>query len=126
MSAHPGLKRSVRLRYISLRFTHAASFSKGLVLTTFEFLPPISFSTLGLCIAAVAAVYFIGRLLFGSAETIARRRLLIGLRCAVLMVLAMLFLNPVKTTEIPGDIDRPELFYKSSPHRVAGSNIRLL
>jgi len=80
-------------------------------LTTFEFLPPISFSTLGLCIAAVAAVYFIGRLLFGSAETIARRRLLIGLRCAVLVVLAMLFLNPVKTIEIPGDIDRPELFY---------------
>ncbi len=95
-------------------------------MTTFDFLPPISFSMLGLCLAAAAAVYVLCRWLFGSAESIARRGLLTGLRCAVLLVLAMLFLNPVRITEVPGDIDRPEMFYvldsSASMQMGSGSN----
>jgi uncharacterized membrane protein len=95
-------------------------------LTSLEFLPPVSSGILLIGIVAVAALYGISRLLFGTSETIARRKMLIGLRCAVLLVLAMLFLNPVKVTETPGDIDRPEMFYvldsSASMQMGSGSN----
>ena len=77
-------------------------------------------------ISVLAALYGITRLLFGSAETIARRKVLIALRCAVMIVLGMLFLNPVVVTETPGDIDRPEMFFvldsSSSMQMGSGSN----
>ena len=77
-------------------------------------------------IVVIVALYGINRLLFGSAETIARRKALIALRCAVLGVLGMLFLNPVVVTETPGDIDRPEMFFvldsSSSMQMGSGSN----
>ena len=95
-------------------------------MTSFEFSPPVSFGILAIALAAIAALYGISRLLFGSSETIARRNLLIGLRCAVLAVLGLLFLNPVKVTEMPGDVDRPEMFYvldsSASMQMGSGSN----
>lgn len=81
------------------------------LLTSFEFLPPVSVSTAMFALVAVGVLYGICRLVFGSGEAIARRWTLIGLRSAVLVVLALLFLNPVKVTETPGDVDRPEIFY---------------
>ena len=95
-------------------------------MTSLEFLPPLSSGTMLIGIVVLAALYGMTRLLFGSAETIARRKRLIALRCAVLLVLGLLFINPVMVTEIPGDIDRPELFYvldsSSSMQMGSGSN----
>ena len=95
-------------------------------MTSFEFLPPLSSGTMLIGIVVLAALYGITRLVFGPAENIARRKVLIALRCAVLIVLGMLFLNPVVVTETPGDIDRPELFFvldsSSSMQMGSGSN----
>ncbi len=95
-------------------------------MTSFEFLPPVSSRTLLIGFVAIAALYGISRLLFGMSETISRRKLLIALRCAVLVVLGLLFLNPVKVTETPGDVDRPEMFYvldsSASMQMGSGSN----
>ena len=77
-------------------------------------------------IVVIAALYGISRLMFGSAEMIARQKILIGLRCLVLVVLGLLFLNPVRVTETPGDVDRPEMFYlldsSASMQMGSGSN----
>ena len=95
-------------------------------MTSFEFLPPLSSGTMLIGIVVIAALYGISRLLFGSAEMIARQKLLIGLRCMVLVVLGLLFLNPVRVIETPGDVDRPELFYlldsSASMQMGSGSN----
>jgi len=96
------------------------------MMTRFEFQPPISMSTLVLCVVALAAAYGISRWLFGTAETVSRRTVLTVLRCAVLVALTMLFLNPVKVTEVPGKIDRSEMFYvldsSASMQMGSGSN----
>ena len=95
-------------------------------MTSFEFFPPVSSSTLLIGIVAIAALYGISLLLFGTSQTIARRKVLIGLRCAVLVVLGLLFINPVKVTETHGDVDRPEMFYvldtSASMQMGSGSN----
>ncbi len=95
-------------------------------MTSLEFLPPLSSDAMLIGIVVIAALYGITRLLFGSAETIARRNMLIALRCAVLVVLGLLFFNPVRVTETPGDVDRPEMFFvldsSSSMQMGSGSN----
>ncbi len=95
-------------------------------MTSFEFSPPISSGTMLIGIVVLAALYGISRLLFGSAEMIAKQKILIALRCLVLVVLGLLFLNPVRVTETPGDVDRPEMFYlldsSASMQMGSGSN----
>ncbi|MCA9062742.1 MAG: hypothetical protein KDA96_06775 [Planctomycetaceae bacterium] len=95
-------------------------------MTSFEFLPPLSAGTMLIGLVVIVVLYGVSRWLFGAGEGIARQKSLIALRCAVLFVLGLLFLNPVRVTETPGEVDRPEMFYlldsSASMQMGSGSN----
>ncbi|MEZ6061081.1 MAG: glutamine amidotransferase [Planctomycetaceae bacterium] len=80
-------------------------------MASIEFLPPISLPTAGLMLAVCVLAYALIRTLAGPPASISRRRVLLGLRTAVIGVLLMLLWNPVSVTETPGTVERPELFY---------------
>src|SRR5262245_12514382 len=76
-----------------------------------QLLPPLSTpSLLGLLVAVVVGGLTLGWLL-GAANVVARRRSLWLLRGAILAIVVTVLLNPVRVDELPGPVERPELFY---------------
>ena len=78
-----------------------------------QFEPPIPFSTLALLAGVLVAAGLILRLIFGRTASPARQRLgwLVTLRLAAAGALLLLLAGPVWVDEVPGEIDRPDLFY---------------
>jgi hypothetical protein len=76
-----------------------------------QFLPPLApLALLGLLAALVTAGLALGWLL-GGANIVARRWSLWLLRGAILAIVIVVLLNPVRVEELPGPVERPEIFY---------------
>jgi hypothetical protein len=76
-----------------------------------QFLPPVALpALLGLLAAALAGGLAVGWLL-GAANVVARRWTLWALRGVILAIVVLVLLNPVRVDELPGPIERPEMFY---------------
>ncbi|HJT33861.1 MAG TPA: hypothetical protein VJ783_17575, partial [Pirellulales bacterium] len=76
-----------------------------------EFLPPLSLAAvLGLALALPCAVLLL-RWLLGPANDVSRRWSLWTLRGAILLVIVVVLTNPVRVDELPGPVERPEMFY---------------
>src|SRR6267142_1175872 len=76
-----------------------------------QFLPALTpLALLGLLAALLAAGLALGWLL-GAANVVARRWSLWLLRGAILAVVIVVLLNPVRVDELPGPVERPEMFY---------------
>ncbi len=76
-----------------------------------KFLPPFT-PELGFgLLAGVLVAALVLRWLLGSANPVARRGVLWVLRGAVLALVALILVNPVRVDESPGPIQRPEMFY---------------
>ena len=79
--------------------------------TSIQLLPPFSLGlALGL-LAAVAVGALVLRWLLGSANPVARRGVLWGLRGAALALIGLILVNPVRMSELSGPVQRPEIFY---------------
>jgi uncharacterized membrane protein len=79
--------------------------------STSQFLPPLAAGTLlGALVAALLAV-LAGRWLLGPANEVARRWSLWLVRGAILALVVLVLFNPVHVEELPGPVQRPELFY---------------
>lgn len=81
------------------------------MLATFSFLTPLT----GVIVLAVVAIILAGfallRLLGGPPAAVARRWGLIGIRSAAVVTLLLILLNPSDVSQMPGPIDRPDIFY---------------
>ncbi len=76
-----------------------------------QFLPPFSISAvLGLLAAVLLGGLALGWLL-GPANPVARRRSLWGLRAVILSLIVLVIVNPVNVQQLPGPVQRPEIFY---------------
>lgn len=76
-----------------------------------QFLPPFHISTvLGLLALALLGALAFGWLL-GPINPVARRRSLWGLRAVILALVALVIFNPVSVQQLPGPVQRPEIFY---------------
>jgi hypothetical protein len=76
-----------------------------------QFLPPLTpLALLGLLTALLAAGLGLGWLL-GATNAVARRWSLWLMRGAILATVILILLNPVRIDELPGPIERPEMFY---------------
>src|SRR5258708_3884720 len=69
-----------------------------------------SWSTVLIAAAIAGAALLLVRRNIGPPASNARRWILIFLRTSLLAILAVLFFNPVKVTETPGPIQRPEVY----------------
>jgi uncharacterized membrane protein len=79
--------------------------------TTNQFLPPLApGEAFGLAAAAVVAVLAASWLL-GPPNPVARHWGLWSLRAAIVGLVALVLLNPVKVDELPGPVKQPEVFY---------------
>lgn len=76
-----------------------------------QFLPPFSGVTILCLLAGCAAVALLLGWLLGPANPVARRWSLWGLRAVILFVVVVVILNPVQVDQLPGPVQRPEIFY---------------
>jgi uncharacterized membrane protein len=76
-----------------------------------EFLPPLSLAVAVTAIVGLALAVLVFRWLLGPANTVSRRWSLWVLRGLILAVVAVVLLNPVRVDELPGPVERPEMFY---------------
>ena len=76
-----------------------------------ELLPPLSFGVVLAVLVALSLAVFLGRRLLGPANAVSRRWSLWVLRGTILAIVAVLLLNPVRVDELPGPVERPEMFY---------------
>lgn len=78
---------------------------------TTRLLPPLSLPVaVGLASALLAAALIL-RWLLGPANPVSQRGILWALRGVVFFLLAVILLNPVRVQQLPGPIQRPEVFY---------------
>ncbi|HET6881856.1 MAG TPA: hypothetical protein VFI31_16950, partial [Pirellulales bacterium] len=83
-----------------------------LLATSFtEFLPPLSTAAMLGVVVAVVLATFVLRKLLGPANAVSRRWSLWVLRVCILAVVGVVLLNPVRVDELPGPVERPEIFY---------------
>src|SRR3954447_5915017 len=76
-----------------------------------QFLPPIApLSLIGL-IAALAVIALILGWLLGTANVVSRRWSLWLLRGCIFAITAIILLNSARIDELPGPVERPEVFY---------------
>src|SRR5262245_13388510 len=79
--------------------------------TSLQVLPPFSAElALGLA-GALVVLALVLRWLLGTANPVARRGAIWELRGAILGLIGLIFINPVRRSELPGPIQRPEMFY---------------
>ncbi|MEX2025692.1 MAG: vWA domain-containing protein, partial [Pirellulaceae bacterium] len=78
---------------------------------TTQILPPLSVPMAVLLAAGLLAAVFLLRLLLGPANPVSQRSILWGLRGVVFFLLVVILLNPVRVEQLPGPIQRPEVFY---------------
>jgi uncharacterized membrane protein len=76
-----------------------------------DFLPPLTALEWIGVLASAALVAVVGRWLLGPSNDVARRWSLILVRGALLAIVAVILLNPVRVDELPGPMQQPELFY---------------
>src|SRR5262245_49007380 len=76
-----------------------------------QFLPPLAPLALLALLAALAAAGLGLGWLLGAANVVARRWSLWLVRGAILACVGVILLNPVRVDELPGPVERPELFY---------------
>jgi hypothetical protein len=76
-----------------------------------EFLPPLSLGAALAIILSISLAVLLLRRLLGPANAVSRRWSLWVLRGAILAVVAFVLLNPVRVDELPGPVERPEMFY---------------
>ena len=79
--------------------------------TRIEFLSPVTLGTALAAVCLVAVGVYVARLLAGPSAEISRRWELLVIRGLVLVVIAVLLLNPAGVEESPGVRQRPEVFY---------------
>lgn len=76
-----------------------------------QLLPPLP----PLALAGLAAILALGGMildwLLGAANVVSQRWSLWLLRGAILTIVAIVLLNPVRVEELPGPVERPEMFY---------------
>jgi hypothetical protein len=76
-----------------------------------EFLPQLSSSTaLAVAVGVPMAVLLLRKLL-GPANAVSKRWGLWLLRGAILALIVLVLFNPVRVDELPGPVERPEMFY---------------
>jgi hypothetical protein len=79
--------------------------------SSLSLLPPLTpLALVGLLAAVVAGGLALGWLL-GAANSVSRRWSLRLLRGVILAIVGAVLLNPVRVDELPGPVERPELFY---------------
>src|SRR5438874_1445560 len=76
-----------------------------------QLMPALSVLALAALLGSVAIGIFVARALLGSANPVARHRGLWVLRGGILALTLLVLLNPVSILELPGPVERPELFY---------------
>ena len=79
--------------------------------STSQFLPAFSTATLVWLLVGCAVGAILLAWLLGPANPVARRWSLWGLRAAILAIVVVVILNPVKVDQHDGPIQRPEMFY---------------
>jgi len=79
--------------------------------TSQQFLPPFSTATILCLLAGCAAVALVLGWILGPANPVAQRWSLWGLRGAILLIVLVVILNPVRVDQRPGPVQRPEIFY---------------
>src|SRR5205809_2962393 len=82
-----------------------------LAATSVQLLPPFTAGLAFGLLAAVVAMVLLLRWLLGTANPVARRGVLWALRGAILLLIGLILVNPVRLTELAGPIQRPEVFY---------------
>ena len=79
--------------------------------TTYQWATPVSLG-LALALAGAGAIVFAWlRRRVGGPLAPARSRVLWGLRAAILAVLSLILLNPIRVEETPGAVERPQVAY---------------
>jgi uncharacterized membrane protein len=81
------------------------------VKSTIQWAPPYSIGLLLGLPAAALAGYVLLRWLSGRPIAPARRPGLLAIRLAILGLVAVILLNPVRVDEAPGTVERPKVFY---------------
>ncbi|HVA47681.1 MAG TPA: hypothetical protein VNH11_15025 [Pirellulales bacterium] len=76
-----------------------------------ELLPPLPLGAAVAVVVAVPLAVLVLRKLLGPANAVSHRWNLWTLRGAILAVVAVVLLNPVRVDELRGPVERPELFY---------------
>ncbi len=76
-----------------------------------EFLPPLSLAAVLALAAVVPCAVLLLRWLMGPANAVSRRWSLWTLRGAIMLVVLLVLANPVRVDELPGPVERPEMFY---------------
>ncbi len=79
--------------------------------STARFLPPLDAGAVAALVGAALAVLLAARWLLGPANEVARRWSLWIVRGVILALVALVLLNPVRVEELPGPVQRPEIFY---------------
>ena len=76
-----------------------------------ELLPPISLAAVVALFSALLGAALVLRWMLGPSNAVSRRWSLWMLRSAILLIVAVVLLNPVRVDELPGPVQRPEVFY---------------
>ena len=76
-----------------------------------ELLPPISVTAVVALFSALLGGALVLRWMLGPSNAVSRRWSLWMLRAAILVIVAVVLLNPVRVDELPGPVQRPEVFY---------------
>lgn len=79
--------------------------------SSIQFLLPFSAGTVCGLLAAVLVGGLALSWLLGPSNPVARQRSLLGLRAVILLLIVLVIFNPVNVQELPGPVQRPEIFY---------------
>jgi uncharacterized membrane protein len=78
---------------------------------SFEFLPPLAIGVAVSAFASMVAVAMLLRWLLGPPNAVARRWSLWCVRGAIVLIVTLVLVNPVRVDQSPGPFQRPEMFY---------------
>ncbi|MEX0818065.1 MAG: glutamine amidotransferase, partial [Pirellulaceae bacterium] len=90
-----------------------------------DLLSPVSLTAVFVLVGGLALVLLVARLAAGPPADIARRWGLLAIRGIVVVLLLLLLFNPVRVSESPGKIERPDVFYlldASESMKMGGEN----